>query len=134
MNLRDLAERDLSVSLEGDWGVPVALLSPQGVWQRTRAGSDDEPLTGQVLYDTVRLNPETGERVVIPAPIVVLRRSSLTQVPVAGETWLVEAPIAPTAGAAVVQFVLSPTRPPEGGSSIGFIRLYLQAVEQSTEG
>jgi hypothetical protein len=130
MNLRELAERDLSISLEGDWGATVALLSPAGVWQRYRVGSATELLRGQVLYDTVRMNPDNGERMVIPNPVVTLRRSSLVRVPVAGENWLVEIPTAPVAGAPVGQYVISPTRPPEGGSSIGFIRLYLQIVEQ----
>jgi hypothetical protein len=128
--LRELAEKDLSLSLEGDWGVPVALLSPDGVWQRT--GPDGLlPLCGQVLYDIKRLNPDTGESVVVPTPVVSLRRSSLIRVPQPGEGWLVEIPSAPVAGAPIVQYTFSPMRAPEGGGSIGFIRLYLQEVEQT---
>lgn len=122
MNLRDLAEKDLHHTLEGIGSMSVSLLSPNGVWYRD--------LKGQVLYDTVRLDPETAERTVTPCPIVTLRRSSLTRIPLAGENWMVEIPVSPVAGAAIGQYVFSPTRPPEGGSSIGFIRLYLQAVEQ----
>lgn len=122
MNLRSLAENDLKFSLEGDAGMNIDLLSPDGVWQRG--------LKGQVMYDTVRLNVETGERMVIPNPVVTLRRSSLTRVPAAGENWIVEIPVNPIAGAPVGKYCFSPVRPPEGGASIGFIRLYLQAVEQ----
>jgi hypothetical protein len=123
MNFRERVERDLAVSLEGRWGLPVALTGPDGVRQ---AG-----LTGQVLYDIVRLNPETGEDVVVSTPVVTLRRSSLDRVPQAGENWIVEIPSEPRVDAPLVQYALSTVRPPEGGKSIGFIRLYLQQVEQS---
>lgn len=115
MNLRDLAEQDLAVTLEGDWSTPVALVAPDG--------AEYTDLKGQVLYDLVRMNPENGERTVCRNPIVSLRRSSLPRIPVAGETWLVTLSDG--------QYVISPTRPPEGGESLGFIRLYLQAVEQT---
>ena len=123
MNLRERVERDLAVSLEGRWGLPVTLTSPDGVKQTG--------LRGQVLYDIVRLNPETGEEVVIETPVVTLRRSSLNRVPVAGENWLVEIPVEPRENAPLVPYIISPVKPPEGGRSIGFIRLYLQVVEQS---
>ena len=64
-------------------------------------------------------------------PIVVLRRSSLERVPVAGEKWLVKIPIDPVEGSTIDDFIIDPTRPPEGGRSIGFIRLYLRKAEQS---
>lgn len=115
MNLRELAEQDLEVTLEGDWSTPVALVAPDGA-----VYSD---LRGQLLHDLVRMNMETGERMVNREPIVSLRRSSLPRIPRAGETWLVTLPDG--------QYILSPVRPPEGGESLGFIRLYLQAVEQS---
>lgn len=122
MNLRERAERDLAVTLEGRWALPVNLTAPDGSLQAVR---------GQILYDIVRMNPDTGEDVVISTPVVTLRRSSLDRVPVAGENWLVEIPIQPAEDAPTAQYVLSPTRPPEGGRSLGFIRLYLQEVEQS---
>lgn len=122
MNLRERIERDLSFSLEGRWGLPVVLISPDGVRQ---------PLTGQVLYDIVRIDPETGNDVIVETPVVTLRRSSLNRVPLAGENWIVEIPVSPSTTAAMQQYIMSPTRPPEGGRSIGIIRLYLQVVEQS---
>lgn len=122
MNLRNLAENDLKFTLEGDGGMSIDLMSPDGVWQRG--------LLGQVLYDTVRMNPDNAERFVVPEPIITVRRSSLVRIPAAGENWLCEIPVNPITDAPVGQYVLSSTRPPEGGSSIGFIRIYLQAVEQ----
>lgn len=129
MSLRALAEQDLGRSLSGpDWGLPVALTGPDGI--RRTVDTTGAPLRGQVLYDMVRINPETGGRVVVGNPIVTLRRSVLHRVPAPGENWLVEIPVSPV-DPAMVQMVLSPVRPPEGGGSIGFIRLYLQRVEQS---
>ena len=125
-NLRELSERHLSLTLEGPWGLPVNLITPEGV------RVDD--LRGQILYDTVRMNPETGETVVVEDPIVVLRRTTLesrTRVPLAGETWIVEIPIRPEEAADKKQYLISPTRPPEGGRSVGFIRIYLQDLQQS---
>ena len=148
-DLRALAERDLGVTLKGDWSTPVGLIGPDGVRQST---------TGQVLYDMVRFNPENGERVVVKNPVVTLRRSSLSPIPIAGESWIIEIPVdlaimndsftrqfddqsgnldsyggIDTVTAtydATAKYTLSPSRPPEGGASIGFIRLYLQALEQ----
>jgi hypothetical protein len=130
MSLRERIERDLAITLEGRWGLPVVLISPDGVEQSTRAG-DSTPLKGQILYGLARLNPETGEDVVVDSPVVVLRRSSLSRVPLAGETWIVKIPTTPSMTAPLETFVISPVRPPEGGKSIGFIRLYLQQIEQS---
>jgi hypothetical protein len=94
-------------------------------------GARYDGLRGQVLFDIVRVNPETGEEVTVQTPVVTLRRSTLARIPAPGENWIVEIPATPSEAAAKVQHVLSPTRPPEGGASIGFIRLYLQAVEQA---
>lgn len=100
--------------------MPVTLIGPDGVRQSN--------LLGQVLYDIVRLNPETGEEVVVETPVVTLRRSSLARIPQAGEKWLVEIPVTPSTTATTEQYTLG--KPPEGGRSLGVIRLYLQKIEQ----
>lgn len=122
MNLRERVERDLAVSLEGRWGLPVILTSPDG----ERQGD----LKGQVLYGIRRIDPDSGNEIVVDTPAVTLRRSSLTRVPLAGERWIVEIPASVT-DATMKPYHLTPDRPPEGGKSVGFIRLYLQEVEQS---
>lgn len=129
--LRALAESDLEQTLEGEWSCPVRLTTPDGV--RLTETIDGRPLCGQVLYDIVRKDLETGERVVFTTPVVTLRRASLLRVPTAGENWLVEIPVNPLTDSPLVPYVFSPTRPPEGGRSLGFIRLYLQAVEQEDD-
>ena len=131
VNLRERAEADLFVSLEGAFGLPVELIAPDGT-SITLSENDGETLVGQVLYDTVRINPETGEDVVVNNPVVTLRRSSLSRIPVAGEKWVVKIPTTPSVAADKSLFVIDPTRPPESGASIGFIKLYLRKAQQKT--
>jgi hypothetical protein len=130
VNLRELVESDLNDSLEGEYGLPVELTSPDGVIQTTKKGSTDL-LQGQILYDQVLVDPASLEQAIVNLPIVTLRKSSLDRVPAAGETWHVRIPITPSASAAKVDFIASATRAPGGGGSIGFVKLYLQKAEQS---
>ena len=124
-NLRALAEQDLGITIEGgDWAMDVRLIPPDGVPFSVR---------GQVLYNLARLDPMNGEKIVVDTLVVTLRRSSMRLVPAAGEKWIVECPVNPRVDAPVGQYTLSPMRAPEGGAAIGFIRLYLQIVEQSEE-
>ena len=121
--LRATIESDLASTLEGEFSTAVTLVAPDGT---VYTG-----LVGQVLYDQRRVEPDTGAVVVVHEPVVTLRRSSLTRVPVAGERWEVKFPISPVAGAAVTSFLLSAARAPEGGETLGIIRLYAQKVSQS---
>lgn len=130
VNLRQRAEIDLQTTLEKEWKIPVVLISPDGVVY-DKSVNDNKPLGGQVLYDTLVLNPETGDTFVTNNPVVTLRRSSLARVPLSEETWIVKIPTSPDEGAPIEDFVIDPTRSPEGGKSIGFIRLYLIRAEQS---
>ena len=118
MCIRDRA--DLEFSLEGEWGLPVELVSP--------AGFEYTGLTGQVLYDTVREDPATGAQYVDHNPVVTLRVSSLDRVPVSGESWAVRIPTTPSTTDSLVTYYLE--RASEDGRSIGFIRLYLTLPEQ----
>jgi len=121
-NLRGLAEDHLKFSLEGTFALPVVLISPDAV---------KDEVSGQVLYETLISNPTTGEEITVDKPVVVLRISSLLRTPQDGEKWFVQIPESPKAGADIGDYIISPTRPTEGGRSIGFIRLYLQKIEQS---
>ncbi len=128
--LRELAERELGVTLEDptQFGLPVELTGPDGIEIKTSANSPDpenpQPLYGQVLYNTVRVNPETGEQMVTALPVISLRRSSLSRIPEDGESWFIKFPKDPSLTAELANYVLTPDRATEGGRSIGFIRLY----------
>ena len=128
-NLRKRIEADLAITLEGDCSLPVILVDPDG--HTIDETVDGRPLTGQVLYDTVRVSPDTGEDIIVNNPVVTLRRSSLSRVPAAGEAWLVKIPESPLDGAELIPFMFDPSRPTEGGKSIGYVKLFLRKAKQS---
>jgi len=128
INLRVLSESQLGISLEGVWGLPVSLMAPDGTIINT-SQNDGLPLVGQILYDTIKINPETGDQIIVNNPVVTLRRSSLSRVPKGGERWLVSIPVRPDPLAEKAQFVTE--SPPQGGASLGYIKLYLRKVQQS---
>lgn len=130
MNLRERVERDLEKSLEGDFSLPVELITPNAVIINTRQ-SDGTPLKGQVLYNSKDVDVETGLPIVVNNPVVTLRRSSLSRIPVAGEKWVVKIPKNPSETDTLITFAIDDSRPPESGQSIGFVKLYLRAVKQS---
>lgn len=129
MNLRVRAEADLKTSLEGEWGLPVILIDPEGVVQSKSKNDPDDDLKGQILYDHRILDLETGMEITVNTPVVTLRISSLNRIPKDAETWGMKFPLTPNPDAPKTTFVLL-GRPPEGGASIGFIRLYPQLPEQ----
>ena len=128
--LRTRAAEDAKNLNIRDWGLLVGLVSPDGIIH------DTDILTGEPLkavcitYSRVTIIPETGEDMIVPEPIVTLSRLSLARVPKAGENWIVRIPESPTSPT-LVDYMISPTRAPEGGKSLELIRLYLQKVEQS---
>lgn len=124
MGLRALAESMLALTLEDSnyFGMTIVLVSPAGV---VYSG-----IYGQVLYDT-RAVDENGMQIIVHDPVVTVRKSSLTRVPLATEkgTWAVKIPVSPVSGAATETYLLGRTS--EDGNSIGFIRLYLSKLVQS---
>jgi hypothetical protein len=122
LNLRVQIEEDLATTLESadDFGLPVILISPDGEIQE---------VNGQILYDTQKIDPETGLDMIVHKPVVTLRRSSLTRIPAGGERWGVRIPETPDPNAEKVLHMLE--QAPEDGRSIGFIRLYLTKAVQA---
>ena len=128
MNARELAESDLAYSLEDaeGFGLPVVLIGPgeTGASRQDTNALTGELLTGQILYDTVRMDAESGADVITEEPIITLRRASLSRVPKSGEKWVLQIPASPRAGASLIDYILDGTRSVQGGRSVGFIRLY----------
>lgn len=123
-NLREQIEADLAETLEDsdEFGLPVILISPDGV--------EYDAVYGQILYDT-RAYDEVGIEVLDHMPVVTVRRSSLTRVPLPDEkgTWAVKIPTTPSSTAATTTFLLGHAS--QDGGSIGFIRLYLSKAVQA---
>lgn len=113
-----------------DWGLLVELIDPDGKKYNTDKITG-EPLKSPLLtYDRTRVIPETGEDMIVAEPTVVLSRLSLERIPKAGETWTVRIQESPTSEI-MVDYIISPTRAPEGGKSLELIKLFLQRIEQS---
>jgi len=127
INARALAEQDLSQTLEAEFAVPVVLISPDG--ERITQTTGGKPLTGRVLWTRKEISPETGEPVVVQAPIVTLREASLPRVPKSGEKWFVQIPSSPRADAPMADYLLDETAAVEQGRSLGVINLPLVMAE-----
>lgn len=125
MNLRAQAEADLAVTLEDEvtgFGMTVELISPDG---------EVIEAVGQVLYDSIETN-DMGLQTIVHKPVVTLRRSSLSRVPLSKDRprWACRIPISLEPDAETSTYIVE--NPTEGGGSIGLIRLYLTRAEQAT--
>lgn len=112
-----------------DWGLPVILISPDGIRYETDIISGESLKALTISYDRVTIIEETGEDVIVPDLIVTLSRLSLERIPKSGENWIVEIPKSPSCDI-MIQYMISSTRATEGGKSLELIRLYLQELEQ----
>jgi len=121
-NILNLMERHLSVTMQGGFSSIIKLKDPDG--------NEFESL-GQVVLNTQKFNPDTGETIVVNNPVAVIRNSDVSRVPKNNEKWLVNIPITPTENAERRDYMLSGDRAPESVNIIGFTRLYLKVVKQS---
>lgn len=132
MNLRECVENDLSISLEGDWGLYVELINPDGEIINVNQNTG-EKLKGQVLFGTLETNMETGETLMIQNPNVSLRISSLADYPTKAtykNGWFARIPLTPSLSAPLVTHKIAEA--PLGGESIGFLTLFLEKAAQSS--
>lgn len=113
-----LVRGDLSKILRGGWSKTIDLTSPDGVRY--------PGLKGTFFKETSRLDPETGEKIVVNCPYVIIELVLLEEQPKAGENWFIKV----TDSRGTQQFVMSPTNPPDLNTSIGFMVIHLQDVEQ----
>ena len=128
MDLRALAEKDLSQTVEGDFGTPVILVDPDG--EHITETIEGDTLKGRVLWTRKETNLDTGEPVMVPSPLVTLRESSLSRVPKTGEKWLVKIPSGPRPGSPIVEYLIDFASVVEEGRNLGTINLPLIMVEQ----
>ena len=117
--LREIIERDLGTTLEGDFRLPVVLIAPDG---------SQQTVNGMIVYETASIDERTGQPVIVHQPAVTVRISSLTRVPVAGETWAVRIPTAPSYTGTKTTFY---AREFVDGRSHGWIQMTLIRAEQS---
>lgn len=124
-NLRVVAERDMRVLDQKDWYMPIILIAPDGeIIDKDKIDPTQGLRAVQILYDYKRVDPRTGGEMTVNQPVVVIARKSLTRIPLPGEKWVIKMPEDPDPDGALIDFVFTATRAPEGGRSVGFIRLY----------
>jgi hypothetical protein len=117
--------------INGEFGDDITLTDPDGTIYDKSAIDPTENLRGKIRYRPLRVDPETGEPVIVPGPVVSIQIRALSRVPADGENWQVRMPISPESGAALVDFLLTEDRAIEKHDDMGFIKLYLQKPEQS---
>ena len=128
-NLRSLLEKDLGDTLEKEFSTPAVLISPQG--ERIEKTIDGRPLCGRVLWSHKETNPETGEPVIVPTPVVTLRTSSLPQVPKSGEVWAVIIPESARENTPLKNYVTDASGVVEDVKNFGYINLFLVEAENA---
>lgn len=112
-----------------DWGQLVELIDPDGNKYNIDNETGAQLKTVQSLSDFRRINPMTGETIIVMEPVVVLSRSSLVRIPQAGERWFIRVQLDPTS-TNLSNYILTGDRAPEGGRSLGLVRLYpIKAVQ-----
>ena len=120
-----LAEADLSGVIEGEFGLPVTLITPDGATVDKTV--DGKPLTGFVRHSYTDTRQQRGgsEKTIINSPVVKLRLSSLSKMPATGEKWTVGIPESPRADAALSWYILDANRPVEINRDRGTVKLFL---------
>ena len=128
-SVRQLLERDLGVTLEGpDYGVPVTIIGPDGLdYSTTILGA---PVNGRLIYDHAEIN-EQGLTLIVHAPCLTLRVSTLRRVPKANEHWEFKIPLTIGDFTTKASFFLDADRPPQDGGSMGIRRFYLMLGVQN---
>lgn len=121
MNLRShIATNGLKTSIEGNYGLPVILIPPDGVPIKT--DTDGNTLKGQVIYDREELSEE-GDLVSIKEIRITLRKSALSRVPVDGEKWGIQFPLNPATPETLTTMTIDGTNAITDGGTLGFITL-----------
>jgi hypothetical protein len=98
---------------------------------RELAETDLLDIEAQVLYSSITTDPDTFVQIITNKPVVSVRRSSLDQIPVAGDRAFFQIPKTPSRTAEKESYSIDPDRPPMHNESIGFTRYFLHKAIQS---
>lgn len=124
-----LATAGLKIMLEGAFSALCELTDPDGV--ETKVNEVGDPLRGELLLDREDIDPESGDLVTVKETMLSLRKTALPRIPVAGETWKVAVALDASTPTVLTTHLANADESPTGGSTIGFIKLFLKDVEQS---
>ncbi len=123
-------ENDLKTIIEGDFGLPVILVSPDGVEYSKSFLDAEKDLVGKIDRSTFSFNPDNGESVIVQKPVISIRINSLERVPKDGEKWVVKIPEKNQPTDAKIDYVLCNDKAVEMNTTIGYVKLYLMKVIQ----
>ena len=130
MNLRQRTIIDMKTQNLKNWSMPITLIDPNGIKYDTDNETGEDLKAIQILYDYQVENPDTGVPMTIKEPVVVIALSSLSRVPQPGERWIINIPLSPSDPYTLSPYMITADRPPEGGESLGFIRIYPEKADQ----
>ena len=131
MNLRTRAITDVKTQNLKNWALKIELQDPDGNTYIKDNDTGEDLKALQILYDRRVENPDTGEIIIVHEPVITIARSSLSRIPIPGETWSVKFPLDPTDENTLSNYVFNPDRSIAGGSSLGFFRIYPVKLVQS---
>lgn len=110
------------------FGVPVVLISPDGIRQDKSVEDETRVLAGRVTTSSFQTDVN-GNQIIGTNPKVILTLKSLVRIPQAGENWIVKIPLSPKS-TIFTDHVFE--RPPLFAESFGTITLYCTRIEQSS--
>jgi hypothetical protein len=124
-----LLEKDLRHTIEGEHSMQIILTSPDGITYVY--ANDGKPLRGFVRRSYADTREKSGDRVIVNAPVVKLRVTSLVRVPATGEKWVVGIPESPLNGADMELYELDPKKPVEVNRNTGTVKLFLAKMRSA---
>ena len=118
MNIRThIATDGLTTMIEGNFGLPVELTAPDGI--EIKLNENGFTLKGQILYDREALDPESGDLKTVQEIMVTLRKTALSRIPLAGETWKVAIPLDPALPTVLTTHLTNSDKAPIDGGRYG---------------
>jgi len=124
-----LAEKDLGETIEGEFGKAVILITPDGTVINQTV--DEKPLRGFIRRSYKDTREKSGDTVIVNAPVVKLRITSLPELPATGEKWTIGIPESPLDGAGIEYYDLDPKKPVEINRSMGTVKLFLAKMRSA---
>jgi hypothetical protein len=110
------------------FGIPVILISPDGIRQEFSVEDSTRVLAGRVTTSSFQTDIN-GNQIIGTDPKVILTLKSLVRIPKGDENWIVRIPLSPNSEV-FTDHVLE--RCPLVAESFGTVTLYCTRIEQSS--
>ncbi len=87
MNLNNLIREKTRTINTRNWGCEIILEAPDGSALSTDAITGLQLRAIQIMFNSTKLDPDSGEDIIVPNPQISLSIDSLSVVPLPGENW-----------------------------------------------